>query len=67
MAIYYFDVLAQFQVFLNLQFLVDFLVLLPCRKSTKKARLNINFTHMYASVKARKTRLDTFVTYPDST
>jgi hypothetical protein len=35
--------------------------------ANKKSRLNINFKHLYASVKARKTRLDTVEQYPKST
>jgi hypothetical protein len=47
---------------LELDFHNDFgIVLLSCHK-TKKARLNINFTHLYDSVKARKTRLGNLVT-----
>ena len=44
-------------------FYVDFdFVLLSWHKRTKRSRLNINFTHLYASVKSRKTRLDTLWT-----
>ena len=40
------------------KFYIDFdFVLLSCHKRTKKSRLNRNFTHLYDSVKARKTRL----------
>jgi hypothetical protein len=44
-----------------------FLVLLSWYKRTKRSRLNINFKHLYASVKARKTRLDTVEQHPYST
>jgi hypothetical protein len=35
--------------------------------ANKKSRLDINFKHLYASVKARKTRLDKVEQHPYST
>ena len=42
-------------------------VLLSWYKRTKRSRLNINFTNLYTSVKARKTRLDKVEQHPYST
>jgi hypothetical protein len=60
--------MCQYKLLLELDIHNDFdFVLLSCHKRTKKARLNINFKHLYASVKARKTRLDTVEQHPYST